>query len=138
MWAVRKRSEAAIGASQFDGKVRSALLTKTGDGMISVTIESALMPGSKTPKPPAVQIHFWPGCQRRTSSFQVMVIAFTVSPWSRRRAWMTAGLYCECQVVKRTRPHSAAKNARSASSLTVAVGGFSSITCLPAASASRA
>ncbi len=60
--------EAAIGESQLSGKVSAALRTKTGVGMISVRIDRALMPGSKTPKPPAVQIHFWPGCQRRVAA----------------------------------------------------------------------
>ena len=38
------------------------------------------MPGSKTPKPPASQIHCWPGCQCRTSSFQVTRSRLIVQP----------------------------------------------------------
>ena len=62
-------SLAAIGASAFFGKNSSPLVTATGSGMIFVTIDSALMQGSKTPKPPARKIHAWPGCHFRTSSF---------------------------------------------------------------------
>ena len=61
------------------------------------------MPGSKTPKPPACQIHSWPGCQRRTSSFHSMKSERMRRPARRRRASSTAGLYCECQVAKMTR-----------------------------------
>ena len=60
-----------MGASLLAGNCRSAFWMKTGSGMMQVTIDSALMPGSNTPKPPACQIHCWPGCQWRTSSFQV-------------------------------------------------------------------
>ena len=38
-------------------------------------IDRALMPGSNTPSPPACQIHSWLGCQRRTSSFQLIATA---------------------------------------------------------------
>ena len=103
------------------------------------TMDSALMPGSKTPKPPEVQIHFWPGCQRRTSSFQFTAMRLiTVLPASAFFVAATAALYCECQVVKSTLPFSPANTTRSCSSLSVAAGGFSSMTCLPAASASWA
>jgi len=53
-------------------------------GRIFVTIEKALMPGSKTPKPPGSQIHSWPGCQWRTSSFQFTNSRLTTLPASRR------------------------------------------------------
>ncbi len=72
--------------------------------MILVTIEKALMPGSNTPKPPGSQIHSWPGCQWRTSSFQFTNRRLTVLPASNRLASSTAALYCECQVVNRMRP----------------------------------
>ena len=51
---------------------QARLSSRNGPGRISVRIERALMPGSKTPKPPGCQIQACPGCQRRTSSFQTM------------------------------------------------------------------
>ena len=110
----------------------------TGRGMMRVTMDSALMPGSNTPKPPACQIHCWPGCQWRTSSFQVTSSIITRRSARKARVASTALLYCECQVVNSTRPARAAILVRSVSSARVAVGGFSSMTCLPASSASRA
>ena len=65
-------SSAAIGASQLAGKPSSAAVTNTGFGRMRVRIDSALMPGSNTPSPPGSQIQSWPGCQTRTSSFQLM------------------------------------------------------------------
>ena len=50
-------SLAAIGASQLAGNARSADLTNSGCARIRVRIESALMPGSNTPRPPGCQIH---------------------------------------------------------------------------------
>ena len=43
-------------------------------------MDSALMPGSKTPKPPGCQIQSWFGCQRRTSSFQLIAAERIVVP----------------------------------------------------------
>ena len=99
-----KARSAAIGASRLAGNSRSAGLMKTGSGMMLVTMESALMPGSNTPKPPASQIHCWPGCQCRTSSFQVTRSRLTVQPARAFLASSTALLYCACQVVKTTLP----------------------------------
>ena len=48
------------------------------------------MPGSKTPKLPASQIHSWPGCQRRTSSFHSIARRRSVLPASRSLASSTA------------------------------------------------
>ena len=129
---------AAIGASAFFGKNSSAPVTATGSGMILVTIDRALMQGSKTPKPPARKIHAWPGCHFRTSSFHSTKSFVTVLPASSRFASSTPSLYCECQVVISTRPFASASRLRSESSDSVAAGGFSSITCLPASSAARA
>src|SRR5215813_9038189 len=63
---------AAIGAWRLAGKESSADVTNTGSGRMRVRIESALMPGSNTPNPPGSQIQAWPGCQTRTSSFQMI------------------------------------------------------------------
>jgi hypothetical protein len=52
-------------------------------GRISVRIDSALMPGSKTPMPPGSNTQSCPGCQRRTSSRQVMWARVTVLPPAR-------------------------------------------------------
>ena len=62
---------AAIGAARFSGKSSTAEVTNIA-GKMWVAIDSALMPGSNTPKPPGAQIHSWLGCQRRTSSFQMI------------------------------------------------------------------
>ena len=95
------------------------------------------MPGSNTPKLPASQIQSWPGCQRRTSSFHS--IAQRLQALAQPRfASSTAA------VVSRMpgREDHAARLARGRRQIVhlgdVAAGGFSSITCLPAASASRA
>ena len=56
----------------WPGKTSSAAVTNSGCGRILVRIESALMPGSNTPSPPGSQIQPCPGCQTRTSSFQLM------------------------------------------------------------------
>ena len=60
-------------------------------GIKRVAIDSALMPGSNTPKPPASKIQAWPGCQTRTSSFQMMVTLLIVRPASSLRAGPIAG-----------------------------------------------
>ena len=39
---------------------------------VRVTIDSALIPGSNTPRPPGCQIQSCPGCQCRTSSCQMI------------------------------------------------------------------
>ena len=54
-------------------------------------MDRALMPGSKTPKPPGAQIHSWPGCHLRTSSCQRIWSARTVFPASAALAPATAG-----------------------------------------------
>ena len=63
---------AAIGASRLAGNASSADVTNSGCGRMRVRIESALMPGSNTPSPPGSKIQACPGCQTRTSSFQLM------------------------------------------------------------------
>ncbi len=85
-------------------KESSAPATDSGASRIAVAIEKALMPGSSTPKPSAVHIHSWPGCQRRTSSFQVMTSSASRRPASLRRASSTAALKRECHVAKRLTP----------------------------------
>ena len=54
------------------------------------------------------------------------------------RAGSTAGAKRECQVANSVRPARDAAAIKESSSLTLAPGGFSSITCLPAASAAAA
>ena len=100
-----------------------------------MTIDSALMPGSNTPRPPASQIQAWPGCQWRTSSFQATRIERTVVPARNARAASTAGACRECQLANRVTPLARACAARSSTSDSVAPGGFSRNTCLPASSA---
>jgi hypothetical protein len=70
---IAERKAAAIGAARLAGNARSADVTNNGCGRMRVRIESALMPGSNTPSPPGSQIQACPGCQTRTSSFQLMV-----------------------------------------------------------------
>ena len=130
-------SFAAIGASQLDGNDKSASRRKNG-GRTRVTIDRALMPGSKTPSPPAFQIHAWPGCQRRTSSRQTTSTDFSFRAEAHARAGSTPAAWRECQVANRLSFFSAARSARLVTSLTVAPGGFSSSTCLPASRACRA
>jgi hypothetical protein len=60
-------------------------------GRMWVTIDRALMPGSNTPKPPARQIQSWFGCQRRTSSFQLMEADLIFVVARKARAASTAG-----------------------------------------------
>ena len=98
---------AAIGVSRFSGTTRRARSTTNGPGRISVRIDSALMPGSKTPKPPGSQIQAWSGCQRRTSSFQTMATERGGRVASQALASATAGAKRECQVAKRTTPAAA-------------------------------
>ena len=81
-----------MGAWRLAGKRSSAEATNTGSGRMRARIESALIPGSKTPKPPAARIQSWPGCQRRMSSFQVAMSRFTVLPASLSAARFTAAL----------------------------------------------
>ena len=59
----------AIGIALFAGVSSVQSATNTGSGRIALTIERALIPGSKMPKPPGSQIHSCPGCQRRTFLF---------------------------------------------------------------------
>ena len=107
--------------------------------MISVTIDSALMPGSKTPKPPA----------RPDPLLAGMPAADVLLPGRRtsrdRLAREQAAGLVHGGVVLRVPggeedqavfPRRSAPGRRARES--VAAGGFSSITCLPAASASRA
>lgn len=54
--ASEKVMDAAMGASRFSGNSSVAAVMKTGRGRIWVTMDSALMPGSNTPRPPACQI----------------------------------------------------------------------------------
>ena len=65
-----------------------------------VTIDSALMPGSNTPKPPGSQIHACPGCQWRTSSFHVTSRRRICLRASCLRASSTPALNGDCQVAK--------------------------------------
>ena len=123
-----KISVAAIGASALAGNSSSAPRRIAGSGRMQVTIDSALIPGSNTPKPPASKIQVWPGCHLRTSSFQLTNSRVTVCPASIRAACSTASLYCECHVVNKTRPEAAASCSRWPSSVSVPAGGFSSST----------
>ena len=66
-----------------------------------MTIDRALMPGSKTPSPPAFQIHAWPGCQRRTSSRQTTSTDFSFRAEAHARAGSTPAAWRECQVANR-------------------------------------
>ena len=63
-----------------------------------VRIDSALMPGSRTPNPPACQIQLWPGCHLSTSSFQVTRSRRTLRVCRQRAAGATPCACCECQV----------------------------------------
>jgi hypothetical protein len=67
-----------------------------------------------------------------------MRAAVTRRDASHCRAGSTAGAKRECQVANSVRPARAADAIKGSSSLTLAPGGFSSITCLPAASAAAA
>ena len=87
---VRKLTCAATGASRFAGKSSTASVMYMA-GRMWVTMDSALMPGSKTPKPPGCQIQSWLGCQRRTSSFQLIAAERIVVPARKARAASTAG-----------------------------------------------
>ena len=78
---------------------RRAERTKRGVGNIRVAIESALIPGSKTPKPPASQIHSWPGCHLRTSSSHEMARREMPRPERISAAAGTAAACWECQPV---------------------------------------
>ena len=97
------------------------------------------MPGSNTPKLPASHIHSWPGCQRRTSSFHSMrsdgVFARRGASSLRRPRNCIANARSRRSRACRARRHA---RSRSLISAMVGVGGFSSSTCLPASSASRA
>ena len=126
------------GACRLSGKVSAAFVRKKGWGRMAVAMDKALMPGSKTPSPPGSQIQSWPGCQRRTSSFQTIRTFVARRAESHSLAGSTAGEKRECQVAKRVTPSALAAATRSSISLKVAPGGFSRITCLPAFSASRA
>ncbi|MNF06869.1 hypothetical protein D3C80_2069140 [compost metagenome] len=68
-----------------------AAVMNSGRGRIWVTIDSALMPGSKMPRPPAAQIHSWFGCQWRTSSFQMIFTSRIVVAARNDFAASTAG-----------------------------------------------
>jgi len=70
------------------GKLRAFQRERTGQD--AGHIERALMPGSNMPRPPACQIHGWPGCQTRTSSFHVIIAARILRPASQMRAGSTA------------------------------------------------
>src|SRR3954447_12714383 len=131
-------SFAAIGAWQLAGKASSAAVTNTGFGRILVRIDSALMPGSNTPSPPGSQIQACPGCQTRTSSFQLILTEVIRRAASHARAGSTAGAWRECQVANSVRFASLAIAISGSSSATPAPGGFSSMTCLPAVSAAIA
>ena len=126
---------AAIGVWRFSGTRSRARSSRNGPGRISVRMERALMPGSKTPKPPGSQIQAWPGCQRRTSSFQAMWTERTARSASQALAGATAGAKRECQVAKRPAPLARAASSIRSSSPSVAAGGFSSRTSRPASSA---
>jgi hypothetical protein len=101
-------------------------------------IDKALMPGSKTPRPPGCQIHSWFGCQRRTSSFHCTFTAVISCPASHARAGSTPGAQRECHDANRLQLFCRASSTSTAISETLAPGGFSSITCLPAVSAAFA
>ena len=83
--------------SRFDGKRSSAACSSSGAGRMRVSTDSALMPGSNTPMPGS-QIHAWPGCQTRTSSFQWQVTRVMRLSSSQRRAGSTPAASRECQV----------------------------------------
>ena len=72
------------------------------------------------------------------SAFQSICSPVSTRLASISRARSTAGLCCECHAAKRTRPFVTASRCRKSSSPTVAVGGFSNKTCLPALRASQA
>ncbi len=72
-------------------------------GRMRVRIDSALMPGSNTPRPPGSKIQACPGCQTRTSSFQVILTDVIFRPASNCRAGSTAGAKRECHAVNSVR-----------------------------------
>ena len=59
------------------------------------------MPGSNTPRPPAFQIHVWPGCQTRTSSFQSTRTLRDAALGQQRRAGSTPAAARECQLANK-------------------------------------
>jgi hypothetical protein len=135
---LEKRIFAAIGIARFSGTDSSASRTNKGPGKIFEAIESALMPGSNTPKPPTCQIHRWPGCHFLTLSRQSIRIRAILLPASNSAARSTAGLYCECQVAKSVTCRPSACSRRSSISLKVVAGGFSSRQWSPRSMQSRA
>ena len=97
-------------------------------GTIRVRIDRALMPGSKTPRPPACQIQVWPGCHLRTSSFQVTTRLLSLLPASQAFAGATMAASRECQLAWSETPALRASASSAWHSDSVAPGGFSSIT----------
>ena len=96
------------------------------------------MPGSNTPRPPGSQIHVCPGCHTRTSSFQSIATERMARPVRNSLAGSTAGAKRECQAANSVLAEACAAATSGANSLTVAPGGFSNSTCLPAVSAAAA
>jgi len=90
------RNSAAIGACWFSGNDSVAVSTQTSSASTSVRIDSALMPGSNTPKPPGSQIHCCPGCQWCTSSFQTMRAPVSGRVRAHSRAASTLAAKREC------------------------------------------
>ena len=127
----RRRS----GSARSPASTSRAESTVNGPGRISVRIERALIPGSKTPKPPGCHIQAWFGCQWRTSSFQTIATLRTPCAASHAFARATPGAKRECQVAKRTAPRRGRRRPCGRPRRAVAAGGFSSRTSRPAASA---
>ena len=96
------------------------------------------MPGSNTPNPPAARIQSCPGCHLRTSSRQSIATERTVRCASQRRAGSTPAASRECQAVNSVTCDARAADARASPSATVIAGGFSTMTCSPAAIARAA
>ena len=78
------------------------------------------------------------GCQTLTSSFHSTTTDLISRSARKTRAGSTAGAKRECQVANSVRPVCRAAAISGSSSLTVAPGGFSSSTCLPAFNAAAA
>ncbi len=93
------------------------------------------MPGSNTPNPPGSKIQSCPGCQTRTSSFQVMVTRSILRLGEQLPRRLDRRRVARMPGREQGAPRPVAAATSGAISLTVAPGGFSSITCLRAASA---
>ncbi|POF61297.1 hypothetical protein KMAL_30870 [Novacetimonas maltaceti] len=120
------------------GMSRMASRTNSGSSITAQAIDRALMPASNTPWPPGFQNQLAPGCHFCTLSRHVMRIARMPLAESSWRAGAMAGAQVACHDVISVRRALRARRCRSIACDRMGVGGFSSSTCHPAASACAA